>query len=154
PRAMLDVLRDVFAALPPELVLACSFDTMFQGGTLSRLPYWAVGLSTGHAYQTSLFPFDLGRRQFLSAVRCRPTTVLEQAITRDRKRVSVADWKQYIGDVHDLECWLTGRSETPPDLNAKKDLVRLLVKHKSRRLAKRVKECLRHRLIEELGRAL
>ena len=36
--AAYDVLRALFALLPPYLRLRCTFDTLFVGGSVSRLP--------------------------------------------------------------------------------------------------------------------
>src|SRR5262249_35077032 len=62
PEQMLAVLREVFALLPPGLRPECSFDTLFEEGTLDRQLYWAVGLPAVHYSQRGLACFDLDRR--------------------------------------------------------------------------------------------
>jgi hypothetical protein len=44
PSAVLSVARDVFAWLPPSLRLACSFDTLSTGRSLTQTPFALVGL--------------------------------------------------------------------------------------------------------------
>ncbi|BCM94141.1 hypothetical protein IAD21_06044 [Abditibacteriota bacterium] len=58
PDGMEEWLKYLFSLLPISIRIQCTFDTLFTGGTLGRLPYWAVGLET-NSVSPQFLQFDL-----------------------------------------------------------------------------------------------
>jgi hypothetical protein len=107
PAQMYELLRVLFELLPPAARARCTFDTHFQGGTLGRTPYWAVGLPAGEARQANVFTFDLAARRFLQEPPCPPGTAAEEEVL-SRPHADLASWRRGVALPARLEAWLDG----------------------------------------------
>jgi hypothetical protein len=143
--AALDFLRVLFALLPPHLRLLCTFDTLFVGASVNRLPCWAVGLPAGHPPQPSLLTFDLSRRRFTPDPPRQPVTSLARWIA-SRRNDSARGWGRDLAAAGTLHEWLRGRRPAPPWGEVDEELFRTL--------AGGSPELLRRRLHDQLRRDL
>src|SRR5262249_53205458 len=66
PSSVLHLSRDLFAWLPPSLRLACSFDTLSTGRSLTQAPFAIVGLPAAGLTRRylNLLVFDPNRGEF------------------------------------------------------------------------------------------
>jgi hypothetical protein len=80
--ATFKTLEAVFACLPSPLRSGCSFDTLFQDGTLSQLPYWAIGLPGDAPRRRELWHFDTAKQLFESPVTITPSSTYGEWLLR------------------------------------------------------------------------
>jgi hypothetical protein len=147
------LLRELFELIPPRARLACSFDTLFLGGALARLPYWAVGLPPGEPRETNTCTFDLKQRRFTSETAVEARTALEKAMLSGR-RTSPAQWKKRLAVVSRLDEWLEGHAvEGGFPAGVEEELFRLFLTH-SEGTPPGLPKGFRRRLAQDLGGTL
>ncbi len=112
-KAMFQLLEVLFELLPPPLRLHCSFDTLFLEGTLSRLPYWAIGLPANQPRQPNLLIFDLNRYRFAHEVSSQPTGAFERWLTHTLERTPLTNIVHSITPAYWLGEWFEGRRADP-----------------------------------------
>jgi len=148
---MFRLLETLFPLLPPPVRLRCTFDTLFCEGTLSRLPYWAVGLPADHPRPPNLLPFDLGNRRFADETPCQPATAFERWLEREVERETLARLAERSLAAYALGEWFEGRpAEAGALTGVDEPLFREFVALNRARFESRVRE----RLTQQVGSAL
>lgn len=110
---MYDLLKALFELIPPPLRVQCHFDTYFVEGTLSRLPYWAVGLPASQPRSPNLFPFDLEQRRFGYEIPCQPEGSFERWLEWVCEQGSPASLARDSEPAYHLGEWFEGRLSDP-----------------------------------------
>lgn len=64
----LEILRNLFSLIPVPSRIRCSFDTFFSGGTFSKTPYFAVGLTADQPQDPRFACFDVAQGAFISNI--------------------------------------------------------------------------------------
>ena len=122
PHKIMDFIREFFKVLPPPLRLQCYFDTYFVEGSITHLPYWAVGLPTEQPQPANLIPFDIAQGRFLIKLPLEPENAFEHWLVQLYKQQKL-DIITHLGtSAFYLGEWFKGRKITP-------DLLKLINKN-------------------------
>lgn len=136
------LLRELFAFLPVQQRLDCSFDTLFVEGSLSRQPYWAVGLPASEPRKPNLVTFAIAACCFDEPVPDTPATAYGRWLdSRPQRRVldgsaRVTSAAHAIGELIDR----TGTADPALLAGADDALVRDLVRLNREQLEKQLNE--------------
>lgn len=150
------LLQQLFELLPPPLRALCSFDTLFEPRvSLSRLPYWAVGLPSDEPCKPNLIPFDLSQQQFVLNVDCVPASAFERWLDYALEQFGLPHVARHAVSAYDLGEWFDGRLPSAPALvKIDDELFRTFTVSNRSALANRVRERLAQQLGDALGKRL